>query len=175
MAAVMLLTSCATSLTLEKQQAACRARTSTFPEFGACIETQLARSAKDKRVQELFAVIDNLSYAVRQGERTEVSAYTTFERERARLQQEAAKENEQTAAILLGAALLAGAAYAASRGGGGGGYSAPADGPARLCSQLTYLGQCRVCYAGKACGNSCIERTDICHVGPGCACNMSWP
>ena len=30
---------------------------------------------------------------------------------------------------------------------------------------------CKVCSAGIACGNSCISRNDICHVGPGCACN----
>jgi hypothetical protein len=30
---------------------------------------------------------------------------------------------------------------------------------------------CKICTAGKACGNSCISRNDICHVGPGCACD----
>ena len=30
---------------------------------------------------------------------------------------------------------------------------------------------CKVCSAGIACGNTCISRNDICHVGPGCACN----
>lgn len=32
-------------------------------------------------------------------------------------------------------------------------------------------GCCRVCRTGKACGNSCIERSRTCHQGPGCACN----
>lgn len=30
---------------------------------------------------------------------------------------------------------------------------------------------CVVCRTGKACGNSCIARTDTCRVGSGCACN----
>jgi hypothetical protein len=30
---------------------------------------------------------------------------------------------------------------------------------------------CRVCTVGKACGNTCIERSDTCHVPTGCACN----
>lgn len=30
---------------------------------------------------------------------------------------------------------------------------------------------CRVCRTGKACGDSCIERSKNCNVGPGCACN----
>jgi len=30
---------------------------------------------------------------------------------------------------------------------------------------------CKVCTAGKACGNTCIAREKTCHVGPGCACD----
>jgi hypothetical protein len=30
---------------------------------------------------------------------------------------------------------------------------------------------CKVCSAGKACGNSCIARWKTCHKGKGCACN----
>jgi hypothetical protein len=30
---------------------------------------------------------------------------------------------------------------------------------------------CRVCTTGKACGDSCISRSDTCRRGPGCACN----
>ena len=33
------------------------------------------------------------------------------------------------------------------------------------------LACCKVCSASIACGNTCISRNDICHVGPGCACN----
>jgi hypothetical protein len=29
---------------------------------------------------------------------------------------------------------------------------------------------CKVCKDGKACGDTCIARTDVCHVGAGCAC-----
>ena len=32
-------------------------------------------------------------------------------------------------------------------------------------------GCCRVCSAGKACGDSCIARSKTCHKGKGCACN----
>lgn len=31
---------------------------------------------------------------------------------------------------------------------------------------------CRICRAGKACGDTCIARDRECHVGPGCACNQ---
>lgn len=30
---------------------------------------------------------------------------------------------------------------------------------------------CKVCSTGKACGDTCISRSNTCHVGPGCACN----
>jgi hypothetical protein len=30
---------------------------------------------------------------------------------------------------------------------------------------------CKVCHEGKACGNTCIERSDTCHVSGGCACD----
>jgi hypothetical protein len=40
--------------------------------------------------------------------------------------------------------------------------SAPACVPASKC--------CKVCDAGKACGNSCISRSKNCHKGRGCAC-----
>lgn len=32
---------------------------------------------------------------------------------------------------------------------------------------------CKVCSAGKACGNSCISAAKSCHKGRGCACNDS--
>lgn len=36
--------------------------------------------------------------------------------------------------------------------------------------QQTQRTCCRVCSAGKACGNSCISRSKTCHQGAGCAC-----
>jgi len=30
---------------------------------------------------------------------------------------------------------------------------------------------CRLCHQGKACGNTCIAREKICHIGKGCACD----
>jgi hypothetical protein len=30
---------------------------------------------------------------------------------------------------------------------------------------------CKVCRAGKACGDSCIARDKVCHKGKGCACD----
>jgi hypothetical protein len=30
---------------------------------------------------------------------------------------------------------------------------------------------CKVCTVGNACGNTCISREKICHVGQGCACD----
>lgn len=30
---------------------------------------------------------------------------------------------------------------------------------------------CKICRAGKACGDTCIARDKVCHVGPGCACD----
>lgn len=40
---------------------------------------------------------------------------------------------------------------------------APAPAPRRTC--------CRICRTGKACGNSCINRSYTCRRPPGCACN----
>ena len=30
---------------------------------------------------------------------------------------------------------------------------------------------CKVCREGKACGDTCISKTDVCHTSGGCACN----
>jgi hypothetical protein len=30
---------------------------------------------------------------------------------------------------------------------------------------------CKICTVGKACGDTCISRDKICHVGQGCACD----
>ena len=30
---------------------------------------------------------------------------------------------------------------------------------------------CKVCHKGKACGDTCISRSNTCHVGQGCACD----
>jgi competence protein ComEC len=35
------------------------------------------------------------------------------------------------------------------------------------------VGCCKVCSAGKACGNSCISRSYTCHQPPGCACDAT--
>jgi len=32
-------------------------------------------------------------------------------------------------------------------------------------------GCCKICTRGKACGNTCISRDKVCHVGRGCACD----
>jgi hypothetical protein len=29
---------------------------------------------------------------------------------------------------------------------------------------------CKVCKKGKPCGDTCIEKDDVCHLPPGCAC-----
>lgn len=41
--------------------------------------------------------------------------------------------------------------------------------------QQTQRTCCRVCSAGKACGNSCISRSKTCHQGVGCACQGVTP
>jgi hypothetical protein len=46
-----------------------------------------------------------------------------------------------------------------------------AVGPATFSSCAAQGGCCRICSAGKACGNSCIARDKICHKGKGCACD----
>jgi hypothetical protein len=45
-----------------------------------------------------------------------------------------------------------------------GAYASPSDNSGdRAC--------CKVCTAGRACGNTCIAAYKTCHVGPGCACD----
>jgi len=46
-----------------------------------------------------------------------------------------------------------------------------AIGPATYSSCAAQGGCCRICSAGKACGDSCIARDKICHKGKGCACD----
>lgn len=44
-----------------------------------------------------------------------------------------------------------------------------------VCSTSPTGSCCRVCQTGKACGDSCIERSKTCNKGPGCACNGDQP
>ena len=41
------------------------------------------------------------------------------------------------------------------------------------CGDSTSPGRscCKVCREGKACGDTCISKTDVCHTSGGCACN----
>jgi len=36
---------------------------------------------------------------------------------------------------------------------------------------VTQQACCKICRAGKACGDTCISRAKVCRVGPGCACD----
>ena len=70
-------------------------------------------------------------------------------------------QREKAIATVMTVALVGAAVYYGCKDGGcggGGGQSYP--------SQC-----CKVCSVGKACGDTCIQSTDICHVGQGCACN----
>lgn len=46
----------------------------------------------------------------------------------------------------------------------------PAAAP--ICDTYYRVGACcKICRAGKACGNSCISVDKVCHQPPGCACD----
>lgn len=40
-----------------------------------------------------------------------------------------------------------------------------------LCGTAYAASCCKICRAGKACGDSCISRNKVCRKGKGCACN----
>lgn len=42
---------------------------------------------------------------------------------------------------------------------------------APVCGTAFAASCCKVCKAGKACGDSCIARDKECHKGKGCACD----
>lgn len=42
---------------------------------------------------------------------------------------------------------------------------------APICGTAYAAACCKVCKAGKACGNTCISRDKACHTPKGCACN----
>jgi hypothetical protein len=44
-------------------------------------------------------------------------------------------------------------------------------GPCGTGAAVAQAGCCKVCRAGKACGDSCIARDKTCHKGKGCACD----
>jgi hypothetical protein len=45
-------------------------------------------------------------------------------------------------------------------------------GPVNACGDSTAPSSCcKVCKTGKACGDSCIAKSDTCTKGAGCACN----
>lgn len=47
----------------------------------------------------------------------------------------------------------------------------PVGAAAPLCGAAFAQACCKICKAGKACGNSCISRDKKCHQPPGCACD----
>jgi BACON domain-containing protein len=49
----------------------------------------------------------------------------------------------------------------------------PAPAPAPPAPPTPPSGCCKVCTTGKPCGDTCIARDLICHVGPGCACSTA--
>lgn len=42
---------------------------------------------------------------------------------------------------------------------------------APMCGTAYAQACCKICKAGKACGDSCISRDKNCHQPPGCACD----
>jgi hypothetical protein len=49
-----------------------------------------------------------------------------------------------------------------------------ATGPVTACrGDATSPGSlcCKICTTGKACGDTCISKSDTCHISGGCACN----
>ena len=42
---------------------------------------------------------------------------------------------------------------------------------APVCGTAYAAACCKICKAGKACGDSCIARNKACHKGKGCACD----
>jgi hypothetical protein len=47
------------------------------------------------------------------------------------------------------------------------GFTSKANASTRSAAQ----GCCKICHHGKACGDSCIRQSDVCHRPPGCACD----
>jgi hypothetical protein len=62
-----------------------------------------------------------------------------------------------------GSASTGGVAGGGGNGGQGGGGAGGEGGLSSSC--------CKVCRAGKACGDSCISRESTCYVKVGCACD----
>jgi hypothetical protein len=89
-------------------------------------------------------------------------------------------ENGKKVAIGILAVVAAAGAYALSRTGGGGGGYTPASSYAPSSSYDTPLmcsaapAYSKRCSVGKACGNTCIDADDTCHVGRGTACNLTY-
>lgn len=45
--------------------------------------------------------------------------------------------------------------------------------PEETDTRITQRRCCKICRAGKACGDSCIARSKTCRAGPGCACDAN--
>lgn len=43
--------------------------------------------------------------------------------------------------------------------------------PVELTGDELSMACCKICTKGKACGNSCIQKSKTCHKGKGCACD----
>jgi hypothetical protein len=71
-------------------------------------------------------------------------------------------------AIVLGASLLGASAFTFQAGAIQGAVSLPFP---KQKSTLVAQACCKICRKGKACGDTCIDRDDVCHQPPGCACN----
>lgn len=122
-AAMFLLTGCASKFEISEQQSKCRSENASFPSYSECLKLALHKGStppKSGRVKEFFNEIDLLKYQLSEGYIKESDAYARLEMKRKALRADEEKDNKTAAAVFAGALLVGAAAYAASKGGGGG-------------------------------------------------------
>jgi hypothetical protein len=151
--------------------AECSKSNAEYLGYDECVRTatlgpESKRKSPEGSLRGFFYSADDIKQRHASSLLSEVSAYSEFDGLCRHYASAETAQNNQNARLFAAALLVGAAAYAASKGGGGGVDYLP-----RSCYSMSRSSICRVCTIGRACGNTCIEATDTCHVPAGCACN----
>jgi hypothetical protein len=162
---------------LEKKMDDCGYGVASYPKFHSCMKESIVIPDDGKPIDYYNqTAADVLEFIDVQGEKVKKKKITpkaAYKNIAAYCNQKSAQEQQQNhTAQMIGAAILVAAAASTCANtnclgnGGGGYYNTPL-----LCSQNPNGSP--QCNMGKACGNTCIPVTNVCHVGAGTACNLS--
>lgn len=148
----------------------------SFSARAECLREFVGDPGNDTSKQRFLAQLALLEERVNNGTLTDQAADTSLSKTLMAFAEEERAGNQRAWAMAAIGVVAVAAVAAAASADGGGGYNSPASSYTSyqrplMCSQAPSYASPR-CTIGKACGNTCIQLTDRCHIGRGSACNV---